>query len=374
MLRAIGKTCFAYAYTLTDARRFFSRQPSETPFIACYHRVVDNFEQSAKMTIPSMLISTRMFERQIDWLAKRFSFLSLEEIGSQLESGRPFETPAAAITFDDGYSDVYHRAYPLLRRKGIPATFFVVTGLIDSLRPQIFDRLYLLLRLVQRKGLPLHPTIIGALRAAGADASRLAQFEVSAGDPFSIMTAVLNGFPEQHVEMAITALEQKVSCSQDVFKQMMPLTWEMIETMNRGGMSIGSHTHSHLLLTAESGETVKRELAKSKQMLEARLNIPIRHFAYPDGRFNPSVVDAVQRAGYQFAYGICNSRDEKSPLLTIPRKVFWERACVNAFGNFSPAVMNCQVNWAFDNKPCAHDHSEAANQIGHAGVEVNSAR
>src|ERR1041385_315744 len=179
MLRAIGKTCFAYVYTLADARRFYRRQRGgPTPFIVCYHRVVDNFKHSAMTAIPSMLISTRMFERQIEWLAKRFSFLSLDEIGSHIESGHQFQTPVAAVTFDDGYSDVYHHAYPLLKRKGIPATFFVVTGLIDSNRPQIFDRLYLLLRLVQRKGLPLHPTIISALNAAGADTSRLAQFRV----------------------------------------------------------------------------------------------------------------------------------------------------------------------------------------------------
>jgi peptidoglycan/xylan/chitin deacetylase (PgdA/CDA1 family) len=369
MLRSIGKTCFAYAYTLSEARRFFAPQPRRTtPFIVCYHRVVDNFEQSAKTTIPSMLISTRMFERQIDWLAKRFSFLSLDEIGSYLESGRPLRTPAAAITFDDGYSDVYHHAYPVLRRKGIPAAFFVVTGLVGSLRPQIFDRLYLLLHLAQRKGLPLHPTVRAALNAAGADSSKLATFNVCARDPFSIMTAVLNGFPEEHVEMAIAALEQQVSCNQAVFKEMMPLTWEMVETMHRGGMTIGSHTHSHLLLTAENGETVNRELVRSRQILETRLNTSVRHFAYPDGRFNPSVVDAVHRAGYQFAYGICNSQNKQSPLLTIPRKALWERACLNAFGRFSSAVMNCQVNWAFDSGPCPHDHSEAAAQTTHAAI------
>src|SRR5689334_18284444 len=119
-LRSIGKTCFAYAYTLTDIRRSLRRQHL-SPVIIDYHRVVENFERSAANTIPSMLISTRMLERHIDWLAKRFSFWSLDEIGRQLESGHPFEKPAAAITFDDGYGDVYHHAYPLLKRKGIPA-------------------------------------------------------------------------------------------------------------------------------------------------------------------------------------------------------------------------------------------------------------
>src|SRR5436309_2247922 len=128
--------------------------------------------------------------------------------------------------------------------------------------------------------------------------------------------------------------------------------------MYGGGMTIGSHTHSHRLLTAEDIQTVRRELVQSKQALESRLGVPVRHFAYPDGRFNPDVIDAVHSAGYRFAYGICHSRDEKSPLFTIPRKVLWERSCLNAFGKFSSAVMNCQAKWAFDTRQCEHDHSQ----------------
>ena len=88
-----------------------------------------------------MLICTKMFERHLDWLSKRFSILSLDEIGRHLESDRGFHRPPAAITFDDGYGDVYHNGFPLLKRKGIPAAVFVVTDLVGTGKPQIFDRL-----------------------------------------------------------------------------------------------------------------------------------------------------------------------------------------------------------------------------------------
>jgi peptidoglycan/xylan/chitin deacetylase (PgdA/CDA1 family) len=357
MIRSIGKTCFAYAYTWTGASRFLSGQAGAAmPFIVCYHRVVENFDRSVLGAIPSLLISTRMLERQIDWLAKRFSLMSLDEIGSHLESGRPFVKPAAAITFDDGYSDGYHHAYPLLKRKGIPAAFFVVTGLVDTGRPQVFDRLYLLLRLLHVYGMPLGVTLEGALQSVSIDSKKV-KLNPAADEPFSVMTAVLNAFPRQQVERAITALEEQVSFRKDLLNEVAPLSWNMIETMHRGGMTIGSHTKSHLLLTSETAETAARELIESKQVLEARLNRSIQHFAYPDGRFNPAVVQAVHRAGYRFGYSICHSRDRKRPLLTIPRKVLWERSCLNAFGTFSSAVMNCQTHWAFDVKDrCEHDH------------------
>ena len=70
-----------------------------------------------------------------------------------------------------------------------------------------------------------------------------------------------------------------------------------------------------------------------------------------------AVVQAVNAAGYRYAYGICRKRDPQFPMLTIPRKVLWERSCLDPLGRFSPAVMNCQTRWAFDAKQyCEHDH------------------
>jgi peptidoglycan/xylan/chitin deacetylase (PgdA/CDA1 family) len=328
-----------------------------TPFIACYHRVVDNFDRSATDTIPSMLISTRMLERQIDWLAKHFEIMSLDEIGAHLKSGKIFEKPAAAVTFDDGYSDVYHYAYPLLRRKGIPAAFFVVTGLIGTGRLQLFDRLYRLLQTLRSHGTPLGVTLSYALESAGGESAKTKQLHWMADDPFGVMTSVLTRFPRRQIENAILQLEDETPSKGDLLDDMAPMSWEMIETMHRGGMTIGSHTNSHLLLTSESRETARKDLLESKQLLESHLNTTIKHFAYPDGRFNAATVRAVQHAGFAFGYGICQSRNQDYPHLTIPRKVLWERSCVNAFGKFSSAVMNCQAHSAFD-KPgrCVHDH------------------
>lgn len=360
MLRSLGKTCVACAYTWAGAaRRIVARglNPSAVPFIVCYHRVVENFDRSRRSAIPSLLISKAMLERHIDWMARRFNFMSLDDIGRHLESGRPFIKPAAAITFDDGYSDVYHHAYPLLKRKGIPAAVFVVTGLIGTGRPQIFDRFYFLLRVLHIHGAPLAQTVAGALRSKGLDAAAVERLGPADNEPFRVMTVVLNALPQDQIEIVLSALEEQVCVHRDHFDEISPLTWEMIETMHRGGITIGSHTMSHRLLTSETLDTASAELMGSKRELEDRLQFPVKHFAYPDGRFNAGVVQAVKGAGYKYAYGICHSRDENLPLLTIPRKVLWERSCLNILGRFSPAVMNCHAHRVFDsNRRCEHDH------------------
>lgn len=79
------------------------------------------------------------------------------------------------------------------------------------------------------------------------------------------------------------------------------MSWEMIQEMADGGISFGAHSEHHLILTLESEATAKDELCRSKQRLEAQLQQPIRHFAYPNGYFNPTIKALAARAGFTSA-------------------------------------------------------------------------
>jgi peptidoglycan/xylan/chitin deacetylase (PgdA/CDA1 family) len=369
MVRSVMKTCFAYAYHgATRVRKLVPRRSmcgAELPFIVCYHRVVDDFEMSARYTIPSMLISAAMLERHIEWLARRYSIVPLDEIGSYLESPRRLARPPAAITFDDGYSDVYYNALPLLLRKGVPAAVFPVTALINTACPQLFDRLYLSLSDLQVRGAPVSWTVNVISRSMEIDTRILDRLKPSCDEPFRVMSALLRAVPRSHVEKIVAALENGAGYSADVVQEMKPMTWDMLSTIVRQGFTLGSHTISHALLTSETAETIRMEVRESKHALENRLHIPIRHFAYPDGRFNDVVVEATEAAGYRYGYGICRARHARFPLLTIPRKVLWERSCVNALGNFSAAMMNCQANWAFGQRECSRHNHRSIRQMEH---------
>src|SRR5215813_1986621 len=210
MLRSIGKTCFAAVYSLSyDAygRSRRSRPRAASPFIICYHRVVENFGRSAQTAIPSMLISTSMLERHIDWMAKRFKIVSLDEIGMQLEANSPGHRPLAAITFDDGYADVYHNGLPLLKRKGVPAAVFVVTDLVGTGRPQVFDRLYLLLKVLETRRQPVTQTVEAAMRSLDLGVEDTQFLRNVQHEPFRIMTLLLKRLSHHRLELLLRALE-----------------------------------------------------------------------------------------------------------------------------------------------------------------------
>ena len=67
------------------------------------------------------------------------------------------------------------------------------------------------------------------------------------------------------------------------------------------GHGIGSHTLTHPFLTRVSRQQAREEIVASKKKLEDRFGLPVRHFCYPYGDWNPAVRDLVIAAGYETA-------------------------------------------------------------------------
>ena len=104
-----------------------------------YHRVVPKLAQPDPT---GNCISADAFESQLRWLANRgYTCLPLSAIAGAPDLDEHLDslpTRAFAITFDDGYTDTYDCAWPILRRYGFTATVFLVTDWIGGFNE--FDR------------------------------------------------------------------------------------------------------------------------------------------------------------------------------------------------------------------------------------------
>jgi peptidoglycan/xylan/chitin deacetylase (PgdA/CDA1 family) len=77
-----------------------------------------------------------LFAAQLDrLLAEGYTAISLYQLLANLTQGAPLPEKPVVLTFDDGYRDNYENAFPLLRARGLTATFFVVTDFVDEDRP-----------------------------------------------------------------------------------------------------------------------------------------------------------------------------------------------------------------------------------------------
>ncbi len=100
------------------------------------------------------------------------------------------------------------------------------------------------------------------------------------------------------------------------------MTWRMLQEVAAMGFEVGSHSHSHPELDRCSIGTIVHEVSDSKHVLQDRLGVPVRTFAYPFGYWDKRVRAIVADAGFQTAVQVaglaCRRTDD---WLSIPRLV-----------------------------------------------------
>jgi peptidoglycan/xylan/chitin deacetylase (PgdA/CDA1 family) len=71
-----------------------------------------------------------------------------------------------------------------------------------------------------------------------------------------------------------------------------------VEAMIDAGWELAAHTIHHLDLTTLEAEQLKEEVAGSRRILRREYGVPVENFCYPAGRFDSTVIAAVEAAGY----------------------------------------------------------------------------
>jgi peptidoglycan/xylan/chitin deacetylase (PgdA/CDA1 family) len=71
-----------------------------------------------------------------------------------------------------------------------------------------------------------------------------------------------------------------------------------VKAMIAAGWELAAHTIHHLDLTELGPEELEEEVAGSRKMLQKEFKVPVNNFCYPAGRFDETVVKAVEKAGY----------------------------------------------------------------------------
>ncbi len=185
--------------------------------ILCYHKFGSG--DRSNMTIP-----THVFEQQMKYLKENgYRVITPHQLHDFLAYRRQIPKKSVLITIDDGYRSVYDVAWPILKKYGFTATFFVYTDYVG----------------ISKKA----------------------------------------------------------------------ITWDQLATLKNAGFTIGSHTVTHSDLTkkredetdAEFAQRLKKEIFLSKQIIDEKLGQDTICFSFPYGRYNKTLMEMVQAAGYKIA-------------------------------------------------------------------------
>jgi len=264
------------------------RRRSRNVQILLFHRV----RPEPDPYLPAMPVED--FARQLECLRRRFRVCSLEEALDGVERGDVPEN-AVVITFDDGYRDNFDHAFPILRTLGLPATFFLATGVISGRSVLWHDRVFRAFALTSERCLGLFGDSTAGYPLSGPAARATARDSV---------LAYLKTLHPLERDARIDELVRRLAVADEEPDERLMLTWDEVSRMARGGCRFGAHTVTHPVLSRLSRDEARQELVESRRAIEERLGEPCLALAYPNGRpadYSSAVKTLAREAGYRWA-------------------------------------------------------------------------
>jgi peptidoglycan/xylan/chitin deacetylase (PgdA/CDA1 family) len=261
--------------------------------VLTYHRILEQPDPLYKLAV-----TRRAFERHLQLLTRFCTVWSLDRIMDALDAGRPLPRHCVALTFDDGYRDTATVAWPLLKRYGLSATWFVAVGAIeqgilwpDTLRYAVH-----------------HSRLSEVELECFADGPRTFPLDTPADRALLVrrVQGRLKSLPNAERERVLRRVVRRLlGLPMEALRpQGLMASWEDVARVAAEGMAIGAHTLTHPVLSRVPVAEASVEIAASRRRLQRRLRVSVDHFAYPFGEradVTPQIQRIVRAAGFRSA-------------------------------------------------------------------------
>jgi peptidoglycan/xylan/chitin deacetylase (PgdA/CDA1 family) len=289
LLRWCAKRMVPAAAGVTGAAfPFVKKRKGPSLQILTYHRVNDEHDPFFPAT------PVDVFEKQMAYVGRRHHVCALDEAVERFWLG-DLPDNAVAITFDDGYRDNYLHAFPIVKSLSLPMTIFLATDAIGTGRTLWHDRVFSAFR----------DTVVPAIREfdPAFDGASLRTVRERVG----VMGQVLASLRQVHDDernRRITELCRILEVRERVEDPELMLTWEDVIDMRGHGVSFGSHTASHPILSRLSRQETVADIERSCAAMERHLGERPGLFAYPNGTkadFTDMTKDVLKASGFRCA-------------------------------------------------------------------------
>jgi peptidoglycan/xylan/chitin deacetylase (PgdA/CDA1 family) len=252
--------------------------------VLVYHRVGDPHQASAEGWL-SPRLGTDLFEAQLRHLAARYRVVPASDLLDAVKSRRRGDLFPAAVTFDDDLQSHVREALPILKRVGIPATFFVTGASLSAPFSFWWERI-----------------------DRAIDSGALSESELRAMVPERAGDRSRSGLPSIARDIELMPPEQRDALAEELGERAGPdppdagLREADLQALASSGFEIGFHTLRHPNLAILDGPELELALTDGRNRVAAAIGREITSIAYPGGKWDKRVVDAAAGAGYRFGF------------------------------------------------------------------------
>jgi peptidoglycan/xylan/chitin deacetylase (PgdA/CDA1 family) len=240
--------------------------------------------------------------------AQDIDIITMGELHQRLVE-RNFSRRFACFTLDDGYRDNRDFALPVLREFEAPCTVYVASDFAEG-TGQLW---WIALETLIAKAPSIEVAIGGAAVRfdTGTPAAKQAAFDR--------LHHWLRGLPgADDVRREIGALCARYGVDQAAICRELCMSWEELKPFAADPLiGIGAHSITHCNLARQTKAIASHEIATSRRRIEAALQRPVVHLAYPYG-------DRIAAGAREFA--LAQVAGFKTAVTTRPGMIFPENA------------------------------------------------
>lgn len=247
-----------------------------------YHGLKDS-PAKGMLNFNGLHLDVDAFREQACLFAKSYNVLPLTDVAEAIRNKAEVPPNCVVLTFDDGYESNFRLGYPILQEFGLHATVFVTTGFVEGEFYQWPDRLEWALGVTQKAKLKLD--------FDGFPSEVVVSSLEKQQNAHLTLDAAIKRVPQERQMEAIAHIEQRAGCAlgdlpeAEVPSCYRPLNWQQVREMEASDhVSIGSHTHSHLILGRASPQQAKKDMQHCHRLLRSKGGIRPTTFAYPNGK------------------------------------------------------------------------------------------
>ncbi len=234
-----------------------------------YHTISDQELPYISNLYP--LRSVGEFKNDLNAFCEYFTPVGINEVYDRVLSKCKKEKPAFHLSFDDGLKEVHEIIAPILKERGIPATFFVNTNFIDN--KKLFYR--------YKVGL-----ILDRLKQINAeDNNQMIRSFLQEYSKWNGNLQISLMHLDYHDQSLINEIAQILEIDFDdwLSKNKPYLTTEQIKDLIKKGFGIGSHSVDHPRFRTIDLSQQKVQLENSFKFLEEKFDVSERLFSFPFG-------------------------------------------------------------------------------------------
>lgn len=257
--------------------------------ILAYHRVAELRDTPATDS-RSVSATPEGFARQMKHVAWFYRVVSMHEVLEAVEKRHLLPKRAVLITFDDAYADFVDIAWPILKQLRLPATMFVPTAYPNHPERAFWsDALYQAFAATART--EINVPGLGRLPLSPSDQKRKSLRTVQ-----DYVITIAHWEAVELVDSVCAELGLNRPRGESV------LNWNQLRQLVREGLTLGSHTRTHAIMTKVTPKQMREEVRGSQEDLQKETDMCLPIFCYPNGNHNDAVVCILRQQGIRLAF------------------------------------------------------------------------